>query len=117
MQLIPLIVGLMLLGSITGCTIFDEKSRRIADAQRRLRNGELVSKVPNGRHAEGFGEYSKILKDEHGLQFEGTLGDSDEYVQGFNSVMKPEIDKRFDREFFDRIWKQAVDKHAKKNQE
>lgn len=117
MQLISWIVGLVTLALMTGCARFDERSRGIEDAKRRLRNGELVSKGPNGRHSDGFGEYAKILREEHGLHIEGSLGESKEYVQGFTSVMEPEIDKRFDQKFFERIWKQAADEHTKSEEQ
>ena len=115
MKRITFISVLALLSSLASCTMFDDRARGIADAKKSLRNGELVQTVPMGRYADGHGEYMRILRDEHGIKQEGFLGESKEYVEGFDAIMEPEIDRRFDREFFDRIWVQAREQHENKS--
>ncbi len=103
MKRIAFVSTVVIFSSLMGCTSFNGKARGIADAKRRLQNGELVQTVTMGRYADWIGEYRQILRDEYGIAQEGMLGESIEYIEGFESVMNPEISRRFDREFFDSI--------------
>lgn len=116
---IAFMATIVLVGSLTGCSLMDDTARGVKDAQKRIKNDELVKTMPMGcyRGSEASEEYFRILREEYGIRSEIMLGESKEYVLGFDSVMKPEIDRRFDRDFFDRIWKQAEARQALKNQE
>jgi hypothetical protein len=119
MRRIAFMTSVVLVGAFVGCVSIDDNARGVRDAKKRIQKGELVKTIPMGFYSfsDETPEYWRILRERYGIRHEMTMGKSEEYVQGFDSVMKPEIDRRFDGEFFDRIWKEAVEQHAKKTQE
>jgi hypothetical protein len=107
MRWIPFLLASLF--ATTGCVSIDEKGKGVRDAQKRLKKGELVYAMESATYSfsDETPTYWQILREEHGLSHEIMLGESDEYVDGFKSVMKPEIEKRFDSEFFDRVMERA----------
>ncbi len=95
--------------TLCGCASMDDHARGISDARKRLRNGELVKTMRSGFYSfsDETPKYWRILREEYGIAHEMALGRSDEYVDGFASVMNPEIEKQFDSDFFENIWKRA----------
>lgn len=111
MKWMPCLLATLLVS--TGCVIIDDKGKGIRDAQKRLKKGELVYAMESATYSfsDETPKYWQILRDEHGVSHEIMMGESDEYVDGFRSIMKPEIEKRYDKEFFDRIWERARLEH------
>lgn len=111
-------MSVALIGAFVGCVSLDDNARGARDAKKRIQKGELVKTMPMGFYsfADETPEYWRILREQYGIMHEMTMGKSEEYLQGFDSVMKAEIDRRFDKEFFDQIWEQAVEQHARKTQ-
>ena len=86
----------------------DDRTRGIYDAQAKLRDGAYVRVMPPALYGEETPRYWQILEDEFGIEHIVRVGDSDEYYAGFASVMSPEIDKHFDKEFFDHVHARAI---------
>lgn len=107
MRWIPFLIASLF--ATTGCVSIDEKGKGIRDAQNRLKKGELVNAMESRTYSfsEETPKYWKILREERGLSHEIMMGESDEYVEGFKSVMNPEIEKRFDSGFFTHMMERA----------
>ena len=86
-------ISLVLVGAAIGCVSLDDNARGVKDAKKRIQKGELVKTMPMGFYSfsDETPEYWRILREQYGISHEMTMGKSEEHVQGFDSVMKPEI--------------------------
>ena len=96
---------------LASCSRFSARITGIRDAKRDLAKGTFAVETMGLRRSDSF-ERDEILRQRHGIETRVVAGcvvteELVAHMEGYNSVMKPEIRRRFGQDVFERTLAEA----------
>ena len=113
MNLLLVLRVVVLVGSLTSCSIYDAGS--FTDYESGAQ--KAAEDIAVGRYAQmdnigiirsGTIEMRELLKKDYGIEYVESLSSSSDYVRGYNTIMRSAAKKRFGDDYHERAWKQIV---------